>query len=109
MSEILSEILSEIFSFLPLCSKMPEFGSEPNGSQTSEIFRHSDVRGGTCSPAPPPPPLGHDAYVHAIAASMGGLGDASQPVIAKIDFPMRRNPNRKWSGGGSWGGPSCEM
>ena len=63
----LSEILSEILSFLPLCSKMPEFGQEPNGSQISEIFRHSDAWVGTCLPSPPLP-RSHDAFASIISS-----------------------------------------
>ena len=51
---------------------------------------------------------GHrDCLRAASCGAKGGLGGRVPPVVAKIDFPIRRNPNRKWSGGG--GERSCEM
>ena len=45
-------------------------------------------------------------FVSSSGAKGGIWGGRVPPVVAKIDFPIRQNPNRKWSGGGE---RSCDL
>ena len=49
-------------------------------------------------------------FVRSSGAKGGGDWEGRfPPFIAKIDFPIRQNPNRKWSRGGRGAERSCHL